>query len=356
MNENRFAHGGDCFGKQVAIDFSVNTNPLAEPWPEPLWEAGKRALQNAHDYPDNECRKLRAAIADWEGMKPEQILCGNGASELLMAIVRAYLPKCTGVVAPGFLGYDWALGSLEDCEIRRYFLDEAKDFVLDEKFLYFLSEEMEIVILASPNNPTGQRIEETFLFEILKKCRELSIIPVLDLCFIPLMGGGRFPQWKKNALEICPDTILIHAFTKTLSIPGIRLGYLITRNEEKTLKLQRQLPEWNVSLVAQEMGAAACSFLKETDFLEQSREYIAEQRRWMSDALREMDIRVYSSDANYFLLQTKEPLFEALLEKGILIRNCANFWGLGAGYYRVAVKSEAENRQLVECIRSIITM
>ena len=87
----REIHGGNVYGREVRLDFSVNINPLG--MPQGVRQAITEYTAWDETYPDIECTDLRRAIAQKEGIAPEQILCGNGASELLMAVVRAAAPE-----------------------------------------------------------------------------------------------------------------------------------------------------------------------------------------------------------------------------------------------------------------------
>ena len=108
---------------------------------------------------------------------------------------------------------------------------------------------------------------------------------------------------------------------------------------------------WNVSSPAQAAGVAA---LKEKEFVEITRAYIKKEKKFLYESLGQMGIPYWNSDANYIFFQAKEGLKEALLAKGILIRDCSNYQGLTKGYYRIAIKSAKENQMLIEALREVI--
>ena len=143
--------------------------------------------------------------------------------------------------------------------------------------------------------------------------------------------------------------IILRAFTKTFAIPGIRLGYLICGDQEITTKIRAQLPEWNVSIPAQAAGIAA---LGQEGYLKASRSFIRSQRDWLSGELQKLGVRVYGSDANYLTFRWKDDtLYERLLKKGFLIRDCSDYEGLGKGYYRIAVRNRMENEALLQAMK-----
>ena len=113
----------------------------------------------------------------------------------------------------------------------------------------------------------------------------------------------------------------------------------------------RAVQPWNVSLPAQKAGVAA---LGERGFLRRSRALIQEERPWLAAQMEKLGLWVCPSQANYLLLKSRQELAYPLLERGILIRDCSNYEGLGPGWYRAAVKTRCENRQLTAALADII--
>lgn len=111
------AHGGDIYQNQITYDFSVNTNPL--PLPEILQKRMAEAAVHSNRYPQYDNVLLRERLAAFYGFSAEEVACGNGASELFVAIVHALRPKRVGILAPSFSGYAWAAQTVgaEVCSI-----------------------------------------------------------------------------------------------------------------------------------------------------------------------------------------------------------------------------------------------
>ena len=103
-------HGGDIYRNPGVLDFSANCNCFG--MPESVQAAAMRGVQYANAYPDPEWEALREAIADYEGTKPSQILCGNGASELLLVLAEALQPRRALLAAPCFLEYERVLSAV----------------------------------------------------------------------------------------------------------------------------------------------------------------------------------------------------------------------------------------------------
>ena len=127
-----FEHGGDIYRNSVRLDFSVNTNPLG------ISEKVKNAVlssANCFDvYPDMEYTSLRNAIAEHEGVSVKNVVCSNGAAEMIFAVVRAVMPKRALLIAPTFSEYERALISV-GCEIEYYTLTEENGFCIESDFL-----------------------------------------------------------------------------------------------------------------------------------------------------------------------------------------------------------------------------
>ena len=148
-----------------------------------------------------------------------------------------------------------------------------------------------------------------------------------------------------------PNVIWVRAFTKIFSIPGVRIGYLINGDEKLLQCIERQLSEWKLSTFAQKAGVVCAG---EKDFINKTREYVEAEGHFLAQELERMGLQVYPYVANFLLVYTEVPLYERLLEKGILIRDCSNFRGLSKGYYRIAIKTREENQQLLTRIGEIL--
>lgn len=147
-----------------------------------------------------------------------------------------------------------------------------------------------------------------------------------------------------------PNLILIRAFTKIFSIPGVRLGYLVCSDPLLLEKISMQLPEWNVSGFAQ---AAGFECTMQTAFVKKTAGYIEKERQFLENGLKQAGYKVFPGRTNFLLIYCEHPLYDRLLDKGILIRDCANFRGLSKGFYRIAVKSRKENEALLRAIGEI---
>ncbi len=350
-------HGGEIACK---YDFSVNLNPV--PTPEPVLHAIKQAAEQADRYPDRLQSAFRAHVCAAENvlaagayrLNEEMIVGGNGASELLFAIVNMLHPKKVLLPVPSFYGYRHALlaasGAEPKCgpDIEEYRLQEENGFALTKDFIDRIDAQTDLVILGNPNNPTGRNIGKDVLEGIVQKCAKTGTTLLVDECFLRLSTGS---VSARNYLDRCPQLYVVDAYTKLFSIPGVRVGFAVAAKENID-RLKAFLPEWNLSAFATEAGIACAGILTDTDFIKESVALIEEERDKMVEALSAQQIKVYPSDANFLLVQAPADLCNALTPFGIRVRDCTDFAGLGDHFCRIAIKTPVENAILTSAVKT----
>lgn len=340
-------HGGDIYRNKVLTDFSVNSNPLGVR-PEIL-EAVTHAVGELEHYPDIQCERLRGAIGRYEGVPVQQILCGNGAAELFYAAAFGIRPNRALIPAPTFSEYEKALRAA-GCEIVYHELREEEGFALGEQILDAITEDLDLLVLCNPNNPTGVVTDRAFLVRILEICQRHHVRVLLDECFTGFLSEpGQYEM--KMYLEQYPNLMIVKAFTKIFAMPGLRLGYALSADRELLCKMEDCLQPWNVSIPAQAGGVAA---LRDCDvYLQDTRAYVAQERCRIKEELRRLGYAVYASEANYVFFRGQPELYEKALEAGYLIRDCRNYRGLSEGYYRIAVRTREENARFIRWLRQL---
>ena len=339
----RIIHGGDIYSKDIKYDFSANINPLG--MPERVKKVICENIRLFERYPDCKCTSLKRAIADKENVSEKNIVCGNGASDLIYRIVRTICPKKALLIAPTFSEYEKALIQ-NNCNIEYYYLSEKYNFIIKEDILDKLVEK-DIIFICQPNNPIGNVTDGKLLKKIAYKCREKNIILVVDESFLDFV-----PEYWQYELKAFGDyVIILKAFTKIYAMAGLRLGYLICMNKNLCEIIEDCGQCWSVSVPAQISGEVA---LKESAYIEKTVNYVSSERNYLTENLKDLGFKIYPSESNFLMIKTNIPLDDMLLKEKIAIRNCDNYVGLGKGYFRIAVRTHEENEILIKALERII--
>lgn len=365
-------HGGDIYGnKSIELDFSVNLSPIGPPR-EVVQEirsiSGDGLQKLIMSYPDPAYRELRGALDRKLEIPEEWIVCGNGASELLMAAAQAVHPGRAMIPVPTYQGYERVLEAA-GAGIFFYELTREQGFALTGEFMESAEgirrlaetgaetdlESGAMLFLCNPNNPSGKCIEPALLKEIAQYCKANRIFLVVDECYLDLLADGERRTMKRE-LAGNPYLIIVNAFTKTYAMPGIRLGYLLTSNSELRGKVRLRQPEWSISMTAQRAGIAA---LGAADYLSEARKAVQAEREYACTELRELGMDTVEGEAPFIMFRCRKELYEALREKGILIRRCDGIRGVrgaseGGYYYRIGLRSHEDNVRLMKEIREVL--
>lgn len=345
----RHRHGGDIYTTEYRLDFSANVNPLG--MPERVKEAAFQGVRLSEHYPDVRLRSLRQALSQKEGVPQENLIFGNGAAELIFLLVQAQKPQKALLLSPGFAEYEQALHSC-GCAVSWYGLKRERGFALGEDFTDCLTEDLDLLFLCNPNNPTGVQIPRALLEKTARVCEEKKIRMVLDVCFRDFLDE---PGETDLSAADFPHLFLLKAFTKTYAMAGLRLGYGICADQKLLADMEALRQPWSVSLPAQMAGEAA---LQEEDYVRRARALVKEERAWLTDRLRALGFEVCPPAANFIFFCGEKGLAERMRRQGILIRDCGNYRGLAdedscghaCGYYRVAVKTHEENEELIRVL------
>ena len=340
-------HGGEIYERTYDLDYSVNVDCMGTP--ASVVEAAAKGAALSAQYPDVNCRELRKNLAAFLQVKENQIVFGNGAADVIFSAILARKPKKVLVPAPTFAEYEQAARAM-DAQMVYYYLKEEMEFRLDETFLEMLTNDVDMVFLCNPNNPTGHLIEKELLLSILKRCVEQDIFLVVDECFNDFLNQ---PQAYSllNELEHYENLLILKAFTKTYAMAGLRLGYGLCSNQAFLQKMADCSQPWAVSIPAQFAGVAA---LKETAYVQESMELLKTERAFLKAELKQLGFQVFDSQANYIFFKAMPGLKQACAERGILIRDCSNYVGLVPGYFRIGVKRHEENQKLVSVLKEIV--
>ena len=331
------------------IDFSASINPLG--MAPGVRDALGACVDRLLHYPDKGAAELKDCLASYHGVSAAQITVANGSTELIHLMPRLVDGARALIVAPAFAEYasalekaGWQIDYLTAQSEDAFSLPLA---ALREK----LAGRYDMLFVCNPANPTGALIPKCDVATVLELCREQGTFLVLDEAFIDFCEE----ESAKDLVGGFERAVLLRSMTKFFAIPGLRLGYAI--GAPKTIEAIIALQDpWSVNTAAQVAGIAS---LGDAAYGEASRDYIARERERLAAGLARLpSLTVFPSRANYLLVRIGDgssvtELRSRLLEKGVLIRNCANFQGLDARFFRVAVRLREENERLLELLGEI---
>ncbi len=338
------AHGGAVarsldVSERDLLDFSQNVNPLGAP-PQAL-EAARRALdEEAGRYPELDYPRLRGALATYLGAPPENIVPTNGGAEALFLAARAAGAGGKALILePTFSEYAAAALAAGLEPVRRVTRRPRDGFRLDLAALDDL-EGVAVVFLCNPNNPTGDALTRDEVLAVARRVRERKAALVVDEAF------ADFAPEVSVVAEVGEGLYVARSLTKFFAIPGLRLGCLVCPEPARAQELQ---PSWSVNAVAAAAGAAA---VRDKRFVAASLAEVMRLREELFGALQALPgLTPFRGAANFLLVRGPTGLPGRLALRGVLVRGCEPFQGLGAGYFRVAVRGAADNERLLAAIR-----
>lgn len=336
------------------LDFSTNTNLLLDL--APIRDILRQSLEAAFRYPDPTYGRLKEALAQRHGIRPENILPANGSTELLYLIARNCGAKKTLILAPAFSEYEAAC-RMESSDIAFETALEKDDFVFwrPEHIESVRLAKPAVVFVGNPNNPTGRLAAKDWLERLALACERQASLLVIDEAFMDFVSDGSKRSFAQRATR-SPHILVLRSLTKFFCLPGLRIGYAVghPRALEALAKLQ---PTWSVNGLAQE----AVLRLPDESVGPASRELPAIRRRFQDELNALGGIKMYPSDVNFFLCRLDETIFERrridelLGRKGILVRYCSDFRGLEKGLYlRLAVRPARDNSVLIETLQEAL--
>lgn len=333
------------------LDFSANINPLGMPLG--VRQRLAESLDKLEQYPDVAYQSLHQALAAYHAVPPDWIQAGNGETELIFDLVKTLEPKQALVVSPGFAEYQRALAQAK-CQVHTWWLQESAGWQLDDGILSALTPELDCVFLCTPNNPTGLLPDWPLLERIAHKCGDNHIWLIVDEAFLDFVPQqpGFIP-----VLGNMPWVWVLRSMTKFYAIPGLRLGYALSSHSASMASLRAKRAPWSINTLA---AIAGEQVLQETAYQQETWQWVRRENQWLYQALSKVPgIQAWQPQANYLFFRCDVPELDlqwALLEQaGILIRSCANYPGLDARYYRVAVKSHAANQSLLDALQQVMS-
>lgn len=358
-----YQHGGDLeaieeyYGipRHKLIDFSSNVNPLGiSP------KAKKELAQNLDlisTYPDRKYTQLRQKISKYTGADFESILVGNGSTELISLFITLIHPKKSLIIGPTYSEYEREI-FLTGGKAEYYPLKEELNFQLDINHLKtYLSDDIDLLVICNPNNPTGSFISQKELAVILDFCRSKNIYVMIDETYIEFVEN--MDEVTAVPLSKTYDNLIIlRGISKFFSSPGLRFGYGICGNPELIKRMDEIKNPWTINILAS-FGAGI--MLEDGEYIGATKALIHSERSKIYNTLKEWkNIKVYKPSANFVLFKllrddiTSSMIFEKLIAKHMIIRDASSFPFLDSRYMRFCFLLPEQNQKLLDALKDII--
>ncbi len=357
MKDINFKHGGNIYDHAKKFNLSpseiIDSSASLVPFDPPKILLDSLNLeiksQGFRYYPERNHNSLREAIGEFHQINPENILPGNGASELITwAGYEASKVGLSCIPSPGFADYERSL----NCWKGRYFFSELpKKWGNNFPQPFPINPTCDVIWITNPHNPTGQLWNKKSLEIILKKYK----LVICDEAFLSITPNGE----KESLIPLTKtytNLLVIRSLTKLFNIAGLRLGYVIG-SAEKLRRWNIQRDPWPLNSFAIKAGIVLLSnrnFYKE--WIKKIHNWITAEKAWTSKELSKIkDLKVHDSSTNFFLIESNFSLssnINYLETKGILIRECSSFRFLNEKWARISLQSRKNNEILCSEIQN----
>ena len=340
------AHMDFAWDHPQVLRMMSNENPL--PPSEEVLQAVLEAARNAHLYPGSG-RELRRKLAAEAGLGPENVLLGNGSTDIINIVVNTFVAPGEEVVipVPTFSMYEARVRVSGGVPVL---VPLRPDFSWDiEAILKAINQRTKLIVLCTPNNPTGNELPEPDLRRVL----DLGLPTLVDEAYYELKGDRR------SYADLIPEyanLIVSRTFSKAYGLAGLRVGYALAQEGMISFLMRVRLP-WNVSLVS---IAAALAELQDQADRQRKVRYNAQGRELLRRRINEIPgLKAYPSQGNFVLIdasslgKTSEQIKEDLLARGVFIRPMSPHH-MPEGFVRVTVGTPEQNERFLQILADYV--
>ena len=337
--------------KEDIISFSANVNPLGVSFR--LKESLTEHIDAITTYPDREYTSLRKCIAEYIHSDIHNIVVGNGSTELISLFIQITHPKKAFIVGPTYSEYEREV-AMGGGRSHYFSLTEAGEFRLDTPALTEeLSQDVDLLILCNPNNPTSSVIKREQMREILDYCKRRSITVLVDETYV---------EFTENPEEVTAiplteyynNIIILRGISKFFAAPGLRLGYAVCGNRDLLKEIDQRKNPWTINSLAAIAGEI---MFTDDAYIRETRRLISAERARVCQALKDSpDYKPFQAHANFVLAKilnqnfTSSDVFDAAIRKNLMIRDCSTFPFLNNKYIRLCFMMPEQNDALLKVL------
>lgn len=337
--------------KEQIVSFSANVNPLGI-------SPNLRATLTEHldaitTYPDREYTSLRRCISEYLHTDPDNLIVGNGSTELISLFIQIEHPKKALILGPTYSEYEREI-FLGGGTSHYYPLKEQDGFCLNlPDFTEHLNESIDLLVICNPNNPTSTAITRAQMRTILDVCKQYDIFVMVDETYV------EFAEQTDDITSIpltnyYNNIIILRGTSKFFAAPGLRLGYAVTGNRDLVKSINTRKNPWTINSLA--VIAGELMFADES-YIRQTRALISGERNRIFRTLQQTpDFKPYPPIANFMLVKilqagiTSQDLFDRAIRQGMMIRDCSTFPFLDQKYIRFCFMKPEDNDRLLACL------
>ncbi|MGL5257176.1 MAG: pyridoxal phosphate-dependent aminotransferase [Proteocatella sp.] len=343
-------HGADTneikskYGLEKLVDYSSNVNIFSPSGVDSI--LASITSSDLNYYLDINYTDLRTRISNRYNLEKENVILGNGSTEIMFLIMRLEYIKKVGIISPTFGEYERA-ARLAGKEVVDLFYN--KDFSINIAQIEENIKDIDLLVICNPNNPSGNIND---LEKIIEICKTNNKLLMVDETFIEFSDLEK-SYTALNYLDRYDKIIVIRAVTKFYALTSVRLGYGFS-GENIIRDLWAIKEPWTINIFAEKL----VEVIYDCEFLRSSRDFYKDEIQRFIFKLREIDeINVYDTVTNFILIEIKNGKTSNWVKEymikyhGILIRDCSNFKGLNESFIRINIKDKEANDNFLRCFK-----
>jgi threonine-phosphate decarboxylase len=337
--------------KEEIVSFSANVNPLGIS--PKLKSTLSERIDAIMSYPDRDYTELRKRIAEYVKTETDNVIVGNGSTELISLFIQIKHPKKAFIIGPTYSEYEREV-SLGGGSTLYYRLEEENNFTLDIPSLEReLTPDVDLLVVCNPNNPTSSAITRNDMRKILDICKKKGIFVMVDETYVeftedvPKITSASLTNYYNNI-------IILRGISKFFAAPGLRLGYAICGNADLVKEINQRKNPWTINSLAAIAGEI---MFTDEEYIKATRSLIASERERICKILSTCkNVKYYPPTANFILVKilkeevTSMDLFESAIRKGLMIRDCSTFPFLNNKFIRFCFMMPELNDALLKIL------
>ncbi len=342
--------------KEDIISFSANVNPLGISYK--LRECLAEHIDAITSYPDREYTQLRKCIGEYIHTDYQNIIVGNGSTELISLVIQILHPQKALIVGPTYSEYEHEV-SLGGGRSHYFRLKESDEFQINvEELQEALTHNVDLLVLCNPNNPTSTQIDRKTMRSILDTCKEKGIFVMVDETYVEFSESAE--QITSIPLtQYYNNIIILRGISKFFAAPGLRLGYAICGNHGLLKEIDSKKNPWTINSLAAIAGEI---MFRDEEYIEDTKKLILSERNRICGILDTIpEIKYYPPHGNFVLVRilkdtvTAGDLFDTAIRQGLMIRDCSTFPFLDNKYFRFCFMKPEDNdallKVLIDCLQ-----